>query len=226
MNPNVTQQNIDGKSVIIITPAETPSHITVICNSINDEWRKIWHFCEELRCPDINLVLISGLKWDAMLTPWHADRIVTRRDNFEGRADEHLAWIGEKILPLCPDGKRIIAGYSLGGLFAIYSTYKCDYFSAVASGSASVWFPRFLDFVLENDLMCRPEAVYLSLGDMETKSKKPQLQLTESIMRQINEHYLSLGLRSTFELNPGDHFTDYDLRLAKAITFCASALAR
>jgi len=49
----------------------------------------VWDACGKLNCRDFTLVAISGLAWDANLSPWEAEPIF-KGDDFQGGADEYL----------------------------------------------------------------------------------------------------------------------------------------
>ena len=130
--------------------------------------------------------------------------------------------LSQKPGAVCPmdDGLapawRGIAGYSLAGLFAIYALYRTDLFSRAASVSGSLWYPGFRDFIISSQLRARPDRLYLSLGDRESKgSTSTVLGNTEAIAA----HFSSIGISTLFELNPGNHFTDPAGRTAKGIDF-------
>ncbi len=46
--------------------------------------------------------------------------------------------------------------------------------------------------------------------------------IVEDKTRKIYEHYKDSGINTTFEMNPGNHFKDVDLRLAKGIAWILS----
>ncbi|MBR2823546.1 MAG: hypothetical protein IKE24_07675 [Clostridia bacterium] len=110
-----------------------------------------------------------------------------------------------------------IAGYSLAGLFALYALYRCDAFDRAASMSGSLWFPDFREYALTHAFPKRPEKIYLSLGDREAATRNPLLRSVQDNTEQLVSHYRELGLGVTWELNPGTHFTDPELRTAKGI---------
>ena len=64
----------------------------------------------------------------------------------------------------------------------------------------------------------RPDFVSLSLGDNESNTKHPVMSrvgiCTERILGLLTER----DIPHCFEINPGNHFTEPDLRLAKAIS--------
>lgn len=99
------------------------------------------------------------------MTPWSAPPVKKNSDPFTGGADDYLNLLTQKIIPAAENNmngisRRYIAGYSLGGLFALYSLYKTDAFSGAASVSGSLWFEGFKDFVFENKMKTKPERVY------------------------------------------------------------------
>ena len=119
---------------------------------------------------------------------------------------------------------RVIAGYSMGGLFALYAPYITDLFSRVVSASGSVWYPDFVSYVRENNFLRKPDAIYLSLGDRESQTKNRFLSQTEDRTKELFSIYQSRQINSIFELNPGNHFTDAPYRLAKGIAWMLKAV--
>ena len=45
---------------------------------------------------------------------------------------------------------RHIAGYSMAGLFAIWSLFETEVFESAAAPSGSLWYPCFRDFFMEH----------------------------------------------------------------------------
>ncbi|MBQ3854124.1 MAG: hypothetical protein II778_05385, partial [Anaerovibrio sp.] len=113
----------------------------------------------------------------------------------------------------------IIAGYSLAGLFALYSLYRTDMFQGAVSASGSLWFPNFAEYVMDNPFAQKPEKVYLSLGNKEKNVKNKLMMQVENRTRAILNHYQQQGIDTVFELNPGNHFRDVDDRIAKGIVW-------
>jgi predicted alpha/beta superfamily hydrolase len=114
----------------------------------------------------------------------------------------------------------IIAGYSLGGLFSLYSLYETDVFTRAVSASGSMWFPGFWEYVNGHEMKAKPERIYMSLGDQEAKSKNPYLCTVQEKTEAIYKHFEEIGLPVKYELNPGNHFQNADERLAKGIAWC------
>lgn len=159
--------------------------------------------------------------WNHELSPWPADPVFGK-EAFGDGAPETLRLIEDELIPAMEekfpslkDGERILGGYSLAALFALWCAYESDSFSGIAAASPSVWFPGWIDFTKSRTPRAR--RIYLSLGDKEYKSRNRTMATVED---RIREYSLILsgteGLASTLEWNQGNHFVDTDLRTAKA----------
>ncbi len=117
--------------------------------------------------------------------------------------------------------KRGIAGYSLGGLFAVYCFYRTDFFQLLGSMSGSLWFDKFKKFMAERRLKTVPEKAYFSLGDAEPLVKNQRMaavgECTETAVRVFTEK----GARTVFEWNEGGHFNGIQERVAKGLRWLA-----
>ena len=65
----------------------------------------------------------------------------------------------------------------------------------------------------------KPERVYFSLGDQESRTKNPVMRLVEDNTRKLCDAYAAQGVETTFGRNPGNHFQDAELRLAKGVAW-------
>ena len=179
--------------------------------------------CADLGCPPFHLVTVSELGWDRNLSPWPSAPVVSKNDHFDGNAPEYLKWYLGNVVPFAEETLELkdpvsyVAGYSMAGLFALWSLYETDFFRGAVCASGSLWYPGFCEFALSHAFRRVPEGVYLSLGDRESISKNSALQKTEAVFRTLNEQYARGGLAAIFELNPGNHYRDTDLRMAKGI---------
>lgn len=196
----------------------------VYANMYQDAGREVLDACEKLGCKSFHLVSITKLRWNEELSPWPHEPIVSKSDPFTGEAARYASCLTEEILP-CVEEKmkkpslRIIAGYSMGGLFALYAPYITDAFSRVVSASGSVWYPDFVSYVKEHDFLRKPESIYLSIGDLESRTKNPFFSQTERCMKELYSIYQRKAIESIFELNPGNHYKDASYRLAKGIAW-------
>ena len=196
---------------------------TVYIHSVAGDGHNVWEACGRIGCPDFNLVSIHDFDFEGELTPWPAPGVRKGQSPFKGAAEEHLADLVGRIIPEAEaslPGKpryRALAGYSLAGLFAFWSAWRTDRFARLACGSASFWYPGFIEYVTSRPMVRHPEFIALSLGDKESGTRHPVMsqvgECTDRILGLLDE----LGVPHSFEINPGNHFTDPDLRLAKVI---------
>lgn len=196
----------------------------VYANMYQDAGREVLEACEKLGCRPFHLVSITNLRWNEELSPWPHEPIITKNDQFTGEAASYARCLTKEIIPRIEERMknppiRIIAGYSMGGLFALYAPYITDAFSRVVSASGSVWYPDFVSYVKEHDFLRKPEAVYLSVGDLESRTKNPFFSQTEHCARELYSIYQQNAVKSVFELNPGNHYQDAPYRLAKGIAW-------
>ena len=177
----------------------------------------------DLDCPDCNLMVVHGIDWNKDMSPWKAEAVFKGEADFDGGADSYLKILTEELIPqakrdygLIPE-KTYIAGYSLAGLFSLYSLYNTDYFDGACSCSGSLWYPGFREYAIDNDFKKIPARIYLSLGDKEAKTKNPIMSKVEENTRILYEHYVSKGIDAAFVLNPGGQFKDERKRLQQGI---------
>ncbi len=215
---------IDGKHIYIYGEKEDNIPL-VIVNTFQGNGSGIFTILKSITGKSFCLAVVSDIDWDDEMSPWECPPLYKNDSPCTGGADKYLNKLTMDIVPAIKDGlssspeRVIIAGYSLAGLFAIYSLYKTDLFSAAVSASGSMWFPDFIEYTDNNNFIKRPEKVYFSLGDKEAKTKNQLLSTVESRTTQIYEKYKKLGIDTAFEMNPGNHFKDADIRLAKGIAW-------
>ena len=142
---------------------------------------------------------------------------------FGGQAAAFLDELLDQIIPQVesslphPPTWRGIAGYSLAGLFSLWSLWQTDVFGRAASASGSLWFPDFVDRASTAPFAGSPQAVYLSLGKKETKTPNRMMRHVLDDTRAMEALLVERGIATTLELNPGNHFAQTDLRMARGI---------
>ena len=168
--------------------------------------------------------------WNKELAPWPAEPVFGK-EPFTGGAPATLRLIEDALipkvessLPSLKSGRRIIGGYSLSALFALWCAYESGSFDGIAAASPSVWYPGWMEFVRNHS----PKAhnIYLSLGDKEYKSRNRTLATVETCIREYSEILSATeGVRTTLEWNPGNHFVEADLRTAKAFLWALESVS-
>ena len=164
----------------------------------------------EFAGPDFFLIALKVDEWNKDLSPWKAPAVFGN-ESFGGKAAAAL----DEVLKLTGDPSKTyyIGGYSLAGLFAIWAAYQTDVFKGVAAASPSVWFPGFSDYMAERKICAN--SVYLSLGDREEKTRNPVMATVGDNIRKAHELLKAQGVNTVLEWNPGNHFKDPDIRMAK-----------
>ena len=173
------------------------------------------------------LAAFQVFDWDLDLTPWHDDAI-NRKPEVGTQAGETLRYVTQSLLPALEAeyGKLpvILGGYSLGGLFALWSSMQTDRFAAVAAASPSLWIRDWMDFAKRSPV--KTGKVYLSLGDQEEHVKNKSIARVGDCVRGEYELLKAqLGSENcTLVWNRGGHFQDGDKRQAAAFSWCIEAL--
>ena len=162
--------------------------------------------------------------WNRELSPWKAKAVFGDED-FSGEADGFIEKLVENIIPNVENSlnitncKRIIAGYSLAGLFSAYVFYKTSIFDMGASVSGSLWFDGFVEFMGKSEMKKLPEKMYFSVGSREKKTKNIRMARVEDCTREAEKIFCSRGAKTVFELNEGGHFDNVAERIASGINF-------
>ncbi len=152
--------------------------------------------------------------WNVDLSPWKAPAVFGNEDFGDG-ANDTL----QEVLGSCRDDSKTyyIGGYSLAGLFALWSVYQTDVFRGVAAASPSIWFPGFIDYMKEHEIKC--DCVYLSLGNKEAMARNPVMATVTECIQQAHDLLEDQNIKCTLEWNEGNHFREPDIRTAKAFSW-------
>lgn len=171
-----------------------------------------------------SLIAFKIEDWNSELSPWEAPPAFGNK-SFGSGATEILEFIESRLIPtvkekynLDNDIKFILGGYSLAGLFSLWSAYKSNTFSGIAAASPSVWFNGWEEFMDNNTPLS--STIYLSLGDTEEKTRNKVMCAVGDNIRKQKELLKNDNINTILEWNKGGHFSNSDLRVAKAFTWC------
>ena len=174
----------------------------------------------------VNIVAISGMKWNDMMTPWKAPALNPKEDDFRGKAKDFLASLlgdifvnTEQSLRLTHP-KRHLIGISLSGLFAVWASTMTGKFNSVASISGSFWYDGFSEWLKEQDIRC--ERFFLSLGDKEVKAKNERLSSIGVHTQEVVKILHDKSKEVIFLTDEGNHFDFFRERLERALLFVVS----
>ena len=217
----------NDKTVAIFSCTESESPI-IYLNTFSGEGQEVFEAVQATGCPPFTLVAISDLDWNHDMTPWDSPPALKNAKPCTGGADDYLRLLTEEIIPTAErkisgvPRWRGIAGYSLAGLFALYAIYQTDLFSRVGSISGSLWFPGMKEYIFSHEPKRRPDHMYFSLGDKESKTRNPVLQSVQQNTEEIHAFYQSKGIDTVLQMNPGNHYNHASERTAAGIVWMLS----
>jgi len=217
-----SQFTVSGKNIDVF-PSSAPDRPIIYLNTFSGEGANVRKALEDMGCPDFSLAAVSGLEWDHDMAPWDIPPISKNDTPCTGGADDYLNLLTEEIMPrageMVPGTPcwRGLAGYSLAGLFAVYSMYRTDLFQRIGSMSGSLWFPDFKEYAMTHELKGKPEHLYFSLGDKECRTGNVYLKSVQSNTEELAAFYRGRQIDTVFQLNPGNHFVDALKRSAMGI---------
>ena len=130
------------------------------------------NYLGDLKDTAILVGLIPQNRLDAF-TPWKAPNLRPSMPDFGGKLNEYHNQVFEHLLPelLCKysidESKIAYGGYSLGGLAAVYSMYTSTAPSIIFSLCGSFWYPQFLDYCKNHEVLNKKASLYLQNGKAE-----------------------------------------------------------
>lgn len=221
-NPSIL--SMEGRRIEVYI-SEVPDSPVIYLNTFAEEGDAVYQVLLERGCAAFTLAAVSGLLWHQDMSPWAIVPFTEKDTPCTGGADEYLQVLTQKIMPaveqLVP-GKvlwRGLAGYSLAGLLALYAMYQTEAFTRIASISGSLWFPGFREYVFSKEMKVIPEAVYVSLGAKESRTRNPYMRTVQVCTEEIQAFYRRKGINTVYELNPGNHFQNVIQRTASGIAW-------
>lgn len=191
---------------------------------IDDEMKYILENTDK----DISLFAFEVKDWNTELTPWEMP-LIFGKGNFGEGALKTLNWIKEDLIPAIEKEffkskdkkiKYILGGYSLAGLFALWTSYQKNDFIAINASSPSVWYKDWIPYISKNNPISN--IVYLSLGNKEEKTKN---QIISKVKENIEIQFENLRTHENIknvvlEWNEGNHFNDSEIRVGKGFIWC------
>ena len=195
----------------------------VVLNTFPGEGDGVLRALQALTTRPFALAEVAVADWNGDLTPWPAPGVGHGEPPFAGGAEAHLTWLVDEVLPAltaqlgAPPAYVGLAGYSLAGLFAAWAPFRTAAFSRVACASGSLWYPGFTEFVQGTAPATTPVRAAFSLGDTEAKTRHPLMRTVADATEQVVSRYRQLGCATAFAWNPGNHFREPEMRMARAI---------
>lgn len=220
---------IDGNTVTVRVPEGRKGALPVVyLNVFQGDGAEVWERLGELGCAPLALVTVGGIAWERDMTPWPAEPATRNEPPYVGGAPAYLQKLVNAIVPATEErlagggitaAWRGIAGYSLAGLFSLWSCWQTDAFARAASASGSLWYEGWLDYAAGREPARVPERAYLSLGSKEHRTPNRLMREVRDVTKATEALLAEHGANTVFELNPGNHFAQTDLRMARGIAW-------
>ncbi len=168
---------------------------------------------KEATAKPFKLLAVKVDDWNKDLSPWTAPPVFGSV-SFGSGAQTTLDY----VISLCNDNTKnyYLGGYSLAGLFSLWSSTQTDLFKGVAAASPSVWFPNFTAYLQSNPILSKK--VYLSLGNKEAKTRNQVMATVADKILECKEIITAQGVDCLLEWNEGNHFQNPEKRTAKAFS--------
>ena len=200
----------------------------IVIPSFEDNTSQILEKVKLLTDKDFSILTIYGFEWNNNLSPYKASAIFKGASVFKGEAKDFLELVILKLIKEVTTKENlrpiynVLVGYSMAGLFAVYALYNTDAFLKIGSVSGSLWYPNFVEFIKNNEVLHSISTFYMSLGDKEKKTKNKIMSQVKADSLIIFDRISSKISNSKFEFNKGNHFQDEPLRVAKCIAYLLS----
>lgn len=174
---------------------------------------------EHLPETDFCVIALPVKDWFYEMSPWQTSENLFN-DAKVGGANNKLEEIMKQLDEFesqYPNENRkyILAGYSLAGLFALWTSYQTDKFCRIVAASPSVWYPDWIQYIESHK--CRAGKVYLSLGSKEHKTRNVLMAKVADNIKLQQQSLTNQGIDTTFQMNEGNHFKDVTARMVKGI---------
>ena len=208
---------------ISVYPCDEPDRPVLYLNTFESEGEQVMRILGAEGCPPFNFIIVSNIDWNHDMSPWKIPPVFKNAEPCTGGADDYLKlFTGRIVLEAEKEIKgsalwRGIAGYSLAGLFALYSLYQTDIFSRVSSISGSLWYPGITEYISSHTMKKIPDFLYFSLGSKEARTHNPYMRTVQENTEKIEKYYRGKGVSTVLELNPGNHYKDAEKRTAAGI---------
>ncbi|MCM1111590.1 MAG: alpha/beta hydrolase-fold protein [Clostridium sp.] len=168
---------------------------------------------EAARRYGVAIVVITGMDWQNVFSPWPAKGVPKGTPDFLGHSPEFLSLLQQKVVPqvetalgISPGAERTLVGVSMSGLFALWQWAVCDTFRNIGSMSGSFWFEGFADWFASKDLKNKTGKAFFLLGDQESKARAfhTVAENTAQIVAELEKQ----GVDAEFRSVPGNHYSD------------------
>lgn len=164
---------------------------------------------EAARRYGITIVVVTGIDWPDDLTPWESAPVRRGAKNFAGHAAHFLHRLRSEVVPAVESQLamslhpyRVLAGVSLGALFALWQWTQCDTFTSIACLSGAFWYKGFVSWFYRHLPRKKKGKAYFSIGMSEGDSCEADTRHLQADTREIVGDLESRGIDARMCLEP------------------------
>ena len=170
----------------------------------------------------VNMVSVRGYSWDDDLTPWPMGPVMRDHRSFGGHAPHFLGELKDLCERVEEDHanathRRVLAGVSLSGLFAVWAMAQDDFFGDVVSVSGSFWYEGFATWLEEKEIRGEGRRAYLSVGAKESRSRNKYFKTVGEKTETVASRLAECGVTTTLQRTTGDHGGDISRKMSEGI---------
>ena len=202
-------------------PANAPVFIWGLDMSHGETVVSLFDEVKALTDKNFPLAVFDVTDWNAQFSPWSAPAAFGK-EAFGGKGSDTLRFLEDNVLPEIKsrfqESGVFLTGYSLAGLFSLWTLYESDKFNGAVCCSSSLWFDKWDEYVSAHRIKASSR-IYMSLGDREEKTKnKVMATVGDRTRRQAEILKDDPNVEKLiFEWNEGGHFDEPLKRVAKGI---------
>ena len=172
---------------------------------------------ERLEGQNLLLVAYQAEDWNRCFSPWPAPPAFGS-EGFAGEGARTLRWLTDECAPQIASRfgarEKLLCGYSLAGLFAVYAWLRGMPVEGIGCFSGSLWYDRFADWAQSQS--AAPVRLALSIGDREKRTGNPRMAQGEACTLLLAAHWAK-QMPVRFWLEKGGHFDHTTARIARGI---------
>lgn len=216
---------IEEKEIIVFLPDDYSENKIYSVLYFHDG-RELEKYIQDINLTKHIIVGITSKNRLHDLTPWKANAIVSKFNDFGGFGKAYLDFIIEILMPFInnkystfKDTKNTsIGGISLGGLISCFSIYQTSIFGNIIGISGSFWYPNWLNFIENNKILNNNINIFLISGKNEGNSKPFPLNKTgEFTSKTYNIFKKNFSGDINLIWDNGSHHSNRESRIKKSL---------
>ena len=196
-----------------------------LVNGFKEDWLKTQ--ARKNKC-SLVLVYVPLDKWNDYLTPWSEPGETPDAQPFAGEGATFLETLQDDIIPQTEKvlginlvTERDLVGVSLGGLFTLWQWLLSSTFHSIACLSGSFWYTDFMDWFDKQTILHKKGKAYFLLGTEEPKANIKAYRSVGVNTENIVDALKKVGIGTTLDWVPGNHFANPLPRAEKALVYLA-----